>query len=117
MRIPFKKHGVAVAKEAIALFDGMLVRVAHLIQADEGGHQLKPELDVAFDAPSPMDIDDLLVVDRVSRRLMLRAGSAVALQADLLDVAVLPGLVAQVVAARPVGPVGPSSRQASSWIG
>jgi type IV secretion system protein VirD4 len=31
--------------------------------ADEGGHQLKPELDVAFDAPTPMDIDDLLVLD------------------------------------------------------
>jgi type IV secretion system protein VirD4 len=31
--------------------------------ADEGGHQLKPELDVAFDAPTPVDIDDLLVLD------------------------------------------------------
>ena len=31
--------------------------------ADEGGHQLKPELDVAFDAPTPMDVDDLLVLD------------------------------------------------------
>jgi type IV secretion system protein VirD4 len=31
--------------------------------ADEGGHQLKPELDVAFDAQSLMDVDDLLVLD------------------------------------------------------
>ena len=31
--------------------------------ADEGGHQLKPELDVAFDAPTPMDVNDLLVLD------------------------------------------------------
>ena len=31
--------------------------------ADEGGHQLKPELDVAFDVPIPVDIDDLLVLD------------------------------------------------------
>ena len=31
--------------------------------ADEGGHQLKPELDVAFDAQPLMDIDDLLVLD------------------------------------------------------
>ena len=31
--------------------------------ADEGGHQLKPALDVEFDAPTPMDIDDLLVLD------------------------------------------------------
>ncbi|MDP1743088.1 conjugal transfer protein TraG [Polaromonas sp.] len=31
--------------------------------ADEGGHQLKSELNVAFDAPTTMDIDDLLVLD------------------------------------------------------
>ena len=31
--------------------------------ADEGGHQLKPELDVAFDTPTTMDVDDLLVLD------------------------------------------------------
>ncbi len=31
--------------------------------ADEGGHQLKPVLDVAFDAQPLMDIDDLLVLD------------------------------------------------------
>ena len=31
--------------------------------ADEGGRQLKPELDVAFDAPTPIDIDNLLVLD------------------------------------------------------
>lgn len=31
--------------------------------ADEGGHQLKPELDVAFDAQPLMDVDDLLVLD------------------------------------------------------
>jgi type IV secretion system protein VirD4 len=30
---------------------------------DEGGHQLKPELDVAFDAPTTTDVDDLLVLD------------------------------------------------------
>jgi type IV secretion system protein VirD4 len=31
--------------------------------ADEGGHQLKPELDVTTDAPSLPDTDGLLVVD------------------------------------------------------
>lgn len=31
--------------------------------ADEGGHQLKPELDLALDAKPLMDIDDLLVLD------------------------------------------------------
>jgi type IV secretion system protein VirD4 len=31
--------------------------------ADEGGHQLKPELDLALDAQPLMDIDDLLVLD------------------------------------------------------
>ncbi|MDO8778312.1 MAG: IncP-type conjugal transfer protein TraG, partial [Burkholderiaceae bacterium] len=31
--------------------------------ADEGGHQLKPELDLAFDAQPLMDVDDLLVLD------------------------------------------------------
>ncbi|HQS63385.1 MAG TPA: conjugal transfer protein TraG [Thiobacillus sp.] len=31
--------------------------------ADEGGHQLKPELDVAFNAPTTLSIDDLLVLD------------------------------------------------------
>jgi type IV secretion system protein VirD4 len=31
--------------------------------ADEGGHQLKPELDIAADAPLPQDADGLLVLD------------------------------------------------------
>lgn len=31
--------------------------------ADEGGHQLKPELDLAFDAQPLMDVNDLLVLD------------------------------------------------------
>ena len=31
--------------------------------ADDGGHQLKPELDVAADTPSLPDADDLLVLD------------------------------------------------------
>ena len=31
--------------------------------ADEGGHQLKPELDVALDAPVLPEVDGLLVLD------------------------------------------------------
>ncbi len=30
---------------------------------DEGGHQLKPDLDATADAPSPQDADGLLVLD------------------------------------------------------
>jgi type IV secretion system protein VirD4 len=55
--------------------------------ADEGGHQLKPELDVATDAPSLPDADGLLVLDDeddaplrpqdVNRQLMRTARLAV----------------------------------------
>ncbi len=31
--------------------------------ADDGGHQIKPELDISIDAPTPLDTGDLLVLD------------------------------------------------------
>ena len=48
---------------AIPAMSGALTAIQSGGFADEGGHQLKPELDVALDAQPVMDIDDLLVLD------------------------------------------------------